>query len=73
MKFHHCWLTPGKKCLATSWPNPLLSFLEKSLRRPCSFVCKSGLLKLLCTCPTIHQTHHFATPHLCWCNNKFYK
>jgi len=32
-----------------------------------SFLCESGLLKLLYTCPTIHQMHYFMTPRLCWC------
>jgi len=33
------------------------------------YVGRSGFLKLSCTCPSIHQIYHFATPHLCWCNN----
>jgi len=46
MKFHHCWLTPEKCVWPPPGPNPLLPPLEKSLRRPCSFVYRSGLLKL---------------------------
>jgi len=30
---------------------------------------RTGLLKLFCTCPTIHQVYIFATPRLYWCNN----
>jgi len=34
-----------KMRLPTTWQNPLLPSLEKSFRRPCSFVCRWGLLK----------------------------
>ena len=36
---------------------------------PSSFLCRSEFLKPFRTCLTIRQTHHFATLHLCWCNN----
>jgi len=50
MKFHHCWPTPEKMRMATTWKN--------SFRRPSSFLCRSGRVQLFCTCSTIHQTHH---------------
>jgi len=52
--------TPGKIHYCPLW--------EKSFQNPCS-TCTSGLLKYFCICPIIYQTHHFATTHLCWCNN----
>ena len=36
---------------------------------PRLYVDQPGLLKMCCACSTIHQTYHFATPHLCWYNN----
>ena len=38
-----------------------------------SFVYKSRLLQHFCTCPTIQQMYHFATPRLRWCNNTIVK
>jgi len=71
MKFHHCWLTPGTMRLAATWQNPLLPPpWKKYFRPPCMLLCvQIRAFQTFCTCPTIHQTHHFATPHLCWCNN----
>jgi len=64
--------------LAHPWKNAFGHHLEKStiaplekktFLRPCSFPCRLGFLKLFCTCPTIHQTHHFAIPYPCQGNN----
>ena len=46
-------------------------------RLPCVYVffivvCRSGLLKLFCKCPAIHQIYNLATPHLCCCNNTMF-
>ena len=64
-----------EKCSSLSfqlvkWISPLLPNPgKKTFLQPCSLLCRLGLLKLFCTCPTIHQTHHFATPYPCWSNN----
>jgi len=49
MKFHHCWPTPGKRRLATTW--------KKSFRRPCSFLCRSGHLQVFCTRSAIYPSN----------------
>jgi len=34
MKFHHCWPTPEKMRLPTTWQNPLFPPLEKNFPKP---------------------------------------
>ena len=67
--FHHCWPTPGKMRFPTTCQSSLLPLLEKNLCEAHAPLCVDQQFSIFCTCPTIHQTHHFATPHPCWFNN----
>jgi len=69
MIFDHCWPTPGKMRLPTTWQTSLLPPPGKNFSEAHAPLCVDQRFAIFCTSPSVYQTHHVATAYPCWCNN----